>query len=179
MTLVPSMSYLEYCTSLRLRSPLGGRVSDPQVPSGTGYPGGNRGAPPRGVDVKQPLAGAPGGSQGPGRALRVPGTGDRGPVPETSSGQVRRAPAPGGGAGNPARTGSRGPGPGRARGFYINPSRRPPAVPGRGPGVPGSRGVPEGPGEPPGRSRNPAPAGEPRNPSFPGPGEPRGPGARG
>jgi len=100
---------------------------------------GYRGAPARGVDVKPPsrrglgsgkprnrgfggpeasggLPGTPGGAPGgPGKALRSPGAPDG--VPEPVPGQ----------------------------GFYINPSRRGPAVPGAGPSGPGVPGPPRGP----------------------------------
>jgi len=142
-----------------------------------GTPGGNRGAPPRGVDVK-PLAG--GGSQGPGRAFRTR-SGDRGPGSRRPGSRrppgsgSRGAPSPGGGPGEPSgpRPGSRTP----PRGwFYINPSRRGPAVPGGGPGDPGSR---RGPGRPPREAFfQPWPR-RASDPLFRPPREPRGPGARG
>jgi len=93
----------------------------------------DRGAPARGVDVKPSLGeareGPPGAREGPKRARDRSGT----------PGGVRR---PIWDPGGPRRTPPRG-------GFYINPSRRGPAVPGGGPG-----GVPGGPGSPLGL-RNP------------------------
>jgi len=152
-----------------------------QVLGPWGYPGGNRGAPPRGVDVK-PLAG--GGSQGPGRPRVVPGPCPGGLARDPGSRRpgsrrpwVPESPAPG--LGRPF-SGSRGPGGSRtpsrrpgARGFYINPSRRGPAVPGGGPldlGVPKVRKGPSG-----GPWATPAPGGL----QTPLPRKPRGPGARG
>jgi len=100
---------------------------------------GGHGAPPRGVDVKQPPAGRPGGPRGPGRRLRspeealrslgawdpwIPRSGDledpgRGPAApgQGSLGTRSRSPAgvaftstPRGGALRPSGTGSPGPG---------------------------------------------------------------------
>jgi len=77
-------------------------------------PPGNRGAPARGVDVK-PLAGTRvRGPPGPLPGLRDPFLGSWGPP---------GAPGPLQGPGDPSRGL-------RRQGFYINPSRRGPAVPG-------------------------------------------------
>jgi len=72
----------------------------------------NRGAPPRGVDVKQPPAGAPGAAQGPGRALpEPPGApeGSPGPGPRIRDlgirGSLARDPRPGAGEGPPGTPG--------------------------------------------------------------------------
>jgi len=111
-----------------------------------GPPAGNRGAPARGVDVKPPSApgsGDPSGTRDPGFGVSGP------PLPQGGGSRAR----------DPGPPGPRVPGdpPGRVRGallglpgawgrpghprrglFYINPSRRGPAVP-RGPGgVPGA-----------------------------------------
>jgi len=78
---------------------------------------GNRGAPARGVDVKPPS---------PGRRDPVPGVPRPPGWPGSPSG-------PPGGSGSPPGPpqGALGPLPGLpGRGFYINPSRRGPAVPG-------------------------------------------------
>jgi len=106
-----------------------------------------RGSPPRGLG---------------GLGTRVPG--DRG-GPETSG-----IPDPGIGVWKPLPPGRGGPGRPRDQsreaprvGFYINPSRRGPAVPGRGPGVPKVAPVPRGgSGRPPRRSWDcPSPGGTP------------------
>jgi len=95
---------------------------EPGLPAGCrGPPAGSRDgdrAPPRGVDVKQPLRGGPGRASGaPGRGLGLP-AGSRGP----GSGKW---PFPGPWTARAPRR------PPRRRGFYINPSRRGP-VPGSG-----------------------------------------------
>jgi len=123
-----------------------------------GTPVGNRGAPPRGVDVK-PLGrrghpgalGAPGSPPGP-RPGRSPGSGPRDPDPGI------RGPCPQGPGEGPRRPGPRSPGSrDLARGgFYINPSRRGPAVPRGGSGDLGSREGRKGPSGGPGR-RTPLP----------------------
>jgi len=115
--------------------------SGPPGTPGTGTAPGNRGAPARGVDVKPPSA------DGSGRGPRPSGTRDG----------VSGLSCPGGGGSripDPVDPGPRGPGslPGRPggagrppralgapspEGFYINPSRRGPAVP---------QGVPPGTG---------------------------------
>jgi len=90
------------------------------------------GVPGRGFYIN-PWPGRPGGSQGPGRALRgsrgpggVPGTGYPGSQ-ILGIGQI-----PGQGP-RPGREGAPGdPGTGPRGLFYINPSRRGPAVPGAG-----------------------------------------------
>jgi len=101
---------------------------------------GNRGAPPREVDVKQPSPGGPGAPQGPGRALpgsRSPGRGPRGPglrIPDPGICQIPGQGLPPGRGG-----GSRGPGPGLALGVLHQPL------------APGPRGTPlgvPGPGSP-------------------------------
>jgi len=146
-------------------------------------PGGRRyrGAPPRGVDVKQPLVGGPRGPGRPGGGSQGPGGGTPGtPVPRS---RIRDPdPWPGRPQGAPGDPGNGVPGPRRPRrgGFYINPSRRGPAVPGPpGAGRPGSRG----PGEPSGASGPDLLRVLPGAPALfpdPPPGrEPRGPGARG
>jgi len=136
-----------------------GLLGTPRGPSGTpgrpgssGTPPGNRGAPARGVDVKPPSRRRPETLRDPGSRNRGSGASPsprggypRGPGSRTSGtgvpgdlpGQVREPllglPGPWGPPGRPRRGL-----------FYINPSRRGPAVP-RGPG-----GVPRG--YPPGRS---------------------------
>jgi len=151
------------------------------VASGSSGTPGNRGAPPRGVDVKPPRSGGPrgpgkpqtgspdlsGGSSGTG----VPGD-PRSGVPDPLP-RGRGSPWQGPGPLPGSRRALRSPG---ARGFYINPSRRGPAVPAgpdRGPGVPGrSRRAPGEPAPaPPRRGSQIRPFFRPR--------EPRGPGARG
>jgi len=105
-------------------------------------PGGNRGAPPRGVDVKPPSPGGPGpaweaqeGPPGPGS----PGSGirDPGDLPDRVPGPL----PPGEPRGGPG-TGSREPGPGPRAGVLHQPlAPRPRGSP---PGVSGD-GVPGGP----------------------------------
>jgi len=141
-------------------------------------PAGDRGAPPRGVDVKPLRQGPPGSPGSPGTGL---GPCPEGPWDPGSPGspdpEIRDPRPPGAGeAQNPVPGSRRVPDPVSgvpAQGFYINPSRRGPAVPGGGPGD-------RGPGEVPGR----VPRGPEKGPgrplaSHPRPGEPRGPGARG
>jgi len=102
-------------------------------------PGGYRGAPPRGVDVKQPPAGRPGGAPrprkgSPGSPGPREGSWTRSRDPGSRGPGSRRAP-PGRGRAfqtlGPGLPGSRAR---RRGGFYINPSRRGPAVPGGGSG---------------------------------------------
>jgi len=135
------------------------------VGPGPGWsPVGNRGAPPRGVDVKPPRA------EGSPRALGAPG---RPPGPRP--GRSARPRSPGSrilGSWDPAPGAPEGPGRPRTRspgfrdhargGFYINPSRRGPAVPGAVPGTWGPQGVQKGPLGGPGR-QTPVPG--PGNPS--------------
>jgi len=149
----------------------------------------DRGAPPRGVDVKQPLRSPPPGAGEPIWASRIPDPGIPGiPIPRSRRTlRFRRGPVPGPreGSPGPARMAGipdlpipdRGSGPGSPQGFYINPSRRPPRKPpGSREGLPGSPGVPEGSPEIP---TPPGPGS--RRALFPPPpaGIPRGPGARG
>jgi len=135
-----------------------------------GAPGGNRGAPPRGVDVKQPLRPLPRGGEPPGDLPGGPGRGPRDPgIPDPAS-RSRRPPgglpSPPGGLGGPCPGSRRAP----RTGFYINPSRRPPAVPGRVPGSPAGPGVPGSPGEASGgREVAPARRGTARTLRDPGP----------
>jgi len=131
------------------------RAQGPLWPGGTrrsvpsrdlpGYPGGNRGAPPRGVDVKPPSRGGPGASREARRALRPgpEGPGDQGPRGPGSRGPGSRAQGPppplrGGVPRSPgSRTGSGGP---REWGFTSTPRAGAP----RFPGSPGSPGSPRG-----------------------------------
>jgi len=109
-----------------------------------GSPAGNRGAPPRGVDVK-PLGrrGRPGPWELPGGLPDPVRGGPPAPVPGT---RILGSwdPRPQGALEGPGGPRTRSPGSGTSRegGFYINPSRRGPAVPRGGPG---DLGVPGGP----------------------------------
>jgi len=118
----------------RTRRPVGGGLSPCPLQGLPAAP--RRRAPARGVDVKQPPAGRPGGAgrprKGPGRLRGARGPGFQDPG-------SRRIPIPawaGGGlwARGPGQDQLRGPGsrdrPCPRTGFYINPSRRGP-VPGR------------------------------------------------
>jgi len=107
---LPDVS-LKHLYKLRLRPPYGGGGLRPQSLRDGVPPGGNRGAPPRGVDVKQPLARGPGAPRGLGGLSRSPGS-PGSPVPRSRrpppdrSGSLPR----GRGPGSPARDRSRGPG---------------------------------------------------------------------
>jgi len=99
-----------------------------RAPPGGGFtstPGGPPGGSPRGLGGPPGASGSPGGVSG----TRSPDPGSWG-SPDPWSG----TPAPGG-RGPPGT-----PGPRFREGFYINPSRRGPAVPRRGSGTGGPRG---------------------------------------
>jgi len=93
-----------------------------------GLPG-NRGAPARGVDVKPPSRRGPGSGKDPKSGIWgfLGPSGGLGDLPGRPGDPSRGPEDPPDGSGDPA-----------GRGFYINPSRRGPAVP-AGPG-PGDRG---------------------------------------
>jgi len=140
---VPGEGFLGPAQEGRESRPPGEPSGTPPGPRTPRTAPGYRGAPARGVDVKPPSPGSPdpvrGPLRGPGtsRGLPLPRGGDpgsrirdpQGPsgalVPGTLPDRVRGAPpeAPEASRARPRR------------GFYINPSRRGPAVPG-GPGTP-------------------------------------------
>jgi len=135
---------------------------------------------PRGLFYINPWLGGrgrPGAWESPPGARGARGARSRGPGDLLRTGPGA---SPGGGTGEPGQ----GPVPGSRdsprTGFYINPSRRPPAVPGRGPRSPGSRrGSRRPPGASSGGLETPPPGRGGQKPPFSAPGEPRGPGARG
>jgi len=111
-------------------------------PRAPGPPPGNRGGPARGVDVKPPSARRPGT---PGPVLTgLPGPSPRGEASRTCPEEVPGTGVPDPGSRRPREGPSRplgGPGPPGQGLFYINPSRRGPAVPaGSGPCPGGTRG---------------------------------------
>jgi len=115
-------------------SDLPGPFSGPLGTLVPGPPPGNRGAPARGVDVKPPSRGRRARGPGPSGTLRDPPLGARGPWSRApGSRDPGRFPdlvprSSGQGLGDPP--GLPGvPRPLPRRGFYINPSRRGPAVP--------------------------------------------------
>jgi len=124
------------------------------TPFGSEVPGcgRDRGAPPRGVDVKQPLGRPPGAWGTPGDPLDG-GSGD--PAGSRDSGisdpSLRQGAPPGGGPGRALRDpgpGSPVPGGRREGGFTSTPRAGAPRFPAGIPGTPWSQGPPGPPGRP-------------------------------